>query len=696
MNDIKSTSTTCLSPPTSSSAPSPCSSSASPSSSSSSSSSSSPLPSSSSCNAAAKSNLTTRITLKKLNTVEKKESAFTSLNSSSLYRTLSLNANAKDNDCYISNFNQSPASSLKRNHSHPLDSNEAYSFTEVEDANLKYDFSTNNTNSLQSDMEPSNCSKPTITKSETMDTSLRTSDGLYKCRICKRLFANRYSLTGHYKSHYEPSQKPYCCDDCGQRYTSPSNLHYHRGRNCPVLKLKAIKEGKLIPTSVQNTKLLELKALRAVERKAFMNKLKDNNDANNNNEAKNSSGEVKRHHQSSAGKRSRLSTCKSVDDDCVTTLKTDSSIKCPRENKMAKSQNSPSITISPRPSSNNNTGNNVNDIGNMVQENESGLQMQEIVRLFLMHAYQSDELRQQLLSLTSNALLNALLPTNGFNSNLFVNQNPTSNQQLFNLISNFISSNFSTEKTINTNHPHDSIHAIHMQQKSTIGTPSIQPNCIGLSMEEPTDLTSTACNYIQQSSQSNSSGIQSPNYRQDSHIFQHIHELNKHPISIHSKYLRCLSVTTSEAMNFMKPLTRCHSLNETIPSNSDWDMKITNSTSTTPNLLLQQHYRQHQRQQEQEQPINYSENLSNQNYTSSGGNANEQSSSPSVIPQWNHQPSSLVSCTDCDREFSSYTAFRVHHTKSHQQATNQRKSTAQRNSTKSQSGSRNMSTSTMN
>ncbi|VDP88370.1 unnamed protein product [Echinostoma caproni] len=51
--------------------------------------------------------------------------------------------------------------------------------------------------------------------------------------------ARQVSITGHYKSHYNATQKPYMCEDCGQRYTSPSNLHYHRARSCPVLKLKA-------------------------------------------------------------------------------------------------------------------------------------------------------------------------------------------------------------------------------------------------------------------------------------------------------------------------------------------------------------------------------------------------------------------------------------------------------------------------
>ncbi|TPP62274.1 hypothetical protein FGIG_04554 [Fasciola gigantica] len=75
-----------------------------------------------------------------------------------------------------------------------------------------------------------------------LDTSLRTRDGMYKCRVCKRLFPSRFSLTGHYKSHYNATQKPYMCEDCGQRYTSPSNLHYHRARTCAVLKLKASQE----------------------------------------------------------------------------------------------------------------------------------------------------------------------------------------------------------------------------------------------------------------------------------------------------------------------------------------------------------------------------------------------------------------------------------------------------------------------
>ncbi|CAH8502450.1 unnamed protein product [Schistosoma guineensis] len=664
-NDIKLASVTCPSP-----SPSP-----------------SPSSSSSSSSSAAKSSLTTRITLKKFNTDEKYESAFTSLHSSSLYRKSPVNINSKEDDCCISNISQSP--SLQRAISYPLDSNEAYNFGEVDHMKLKYNFSPNNKTSLQLDLKSSNLSDLSTGKSEAMDTSLRTSDGLYKCRICKRLFANRYSLTGHYKSHYEPSQKPYCCDDCGQRYTSPSNLHYHRGRNCPVLKLKAIKEGKLIPSSVQNTKLLELKALRAVERKALMNKLKDQNDANSH-EVKDNIDEVEQH-QPSANKKSRSSTCK-FDNNCVTTSKIDSSIKCLKENMKLKSPNSPYDTISPRPTISDNIGNGVNDIGNMTQENENSLQIQEIVRLFLMHAYQSDELRQQLLSLTSNALLTALLPTNGFNSNMFMNPNSTSNQQLFNLLSSFINSNCSPGRTINNDQTHDNSNLLYMQQKSAIETPPMQSNCLELSTEEPTDLTSTSHNCIRQNNQSNSSGIQCSICRQDSHVFQDIQGLQEHMIAAHSKYNRSLSETTTETVNLIKPLMRCHSLSETVPSNIDWNMKTTSSMPTTPNILLQQHYRHHQPQQEQEQPINYSENLSINNYNSPDTTEQSASSSSSVLSQRSLQPSNLVSCTDCDREFSSYTAFRVHHTKSHQSSinrqqhnhSNQRKSNSRRNSNKLQ------------
>ncbi|XP_018645699.1 hypothetical protein Smp_065000 [Schistosoma mansoni] len=598
-----------------------------------------------------------------------------------------VNTDSKEDNCCISNISQSPVSSLQRAISYPLDPNEAHNFSEVDNMNLKYNFSTNNKTSLQLNLRSSNLSDLSTKKSEAMDTSLRTSDGLYKCRICKRLFANRYSLTGHYKSHYEPSQKPYCCDDCGQRYTSPSNLHYHRGRNCPVLKLKAIKEGKLIPSSVQNTKLLELKALRAVERKALMNRLKDQNDANNN-DVKDNAGEVKQH-QPSVNKKSRLSTCNS-DNDCVSTLKIDRSIKRSKENMTSKSPNSPYDTISPRPSINNNIGNGVNDIGNMIQENENSSQIQDIVRLFLMHAYQSDELRQQLLSLTSNALLTALLPTNGFNSNMFMNPNSTSNQQLFNLLSNFISSNCSTGRTINNDQTHDDSNLLYMQQNSTIETPPMQPNCIGLSTEEPTDLTRASHNYIRRNDQPNSPGVQCSISRQDSRIFQDIQGLEEHIISAHSKYNRSLSEATTETVNLIKPLMRYHSLSERVPSNIDWNTKTTSSTPTTPNILLQQPYHHHQPQQEQEQPINYSEDLSINNFNSP--DTTEQSSS-SVITQRSLQHSNLVSCTDCDREFSSYTAFRVHHTKSHQSTTNrqhhqqhshnnQRKSNSQRNLTK--------------
>ncbi|KAL3316041.1 hypothetical protein Ciccas_005318 [Cichlidogyrus casuarinus] len=71
-----------------------------------------------------------------------------------------------------------------------------------------------------------------------MDTGQRTADGRYVCRVCGRHFANRFSLTGHYKSHYGYHEKPYACADCGLRYTSPSNLHHHRAKKCAILRLK--------------------------------------------------------------------------------------------------------------------------------------------------------------------------------------------------------------------------------------------------------------------------------------------------------------------------------------------------------------------------------------------------------------------------------------------------------------------------
>ncbi|TNN19538.1 GDNF-inducible zinc finger 1, partial [Schistosoma japonicum] len=640
MSDTKSTSTTCFSPTLS------------------------PASSSSSLSASSKSALTTKITSEKPNRPAKNETAFYSPNPSSSSKTHSVSSSSNGDNSQLDNIFQSSSSSLERSMSYPPDSNVAYNFTEIENTNIKYNFTNNNETSLQLDVKSSNPTDLSTTKSETMDTSLRTSDGLYKCRICKRIFANRYSLTGHYKSHYEPSQKPYCCDDCGQRYTSPSNLHYHRGRNCPVLKLKAIREGKLIPSSVQNTKLLELKALRAVERKALMNRLKDESDTTST--EINSSVDKSKSQQPPVNKKSRLATCKvnnDVKNDYETTMKTTSSIENSRENIMSKSTNFTFDPVSPISSinnnvnnnnNNNNNSNNVSDISNIFQENGNSLQIQEIVRLFLMHAYQSDELRQQLLSLTSNALLNTLLPTSGFNPSLFSNQVPTSNQQLFSLLSNFINSNLSTERNFNNNH-HDNSSISYKQSKSLMEKSTMQSDSIALSTEQPTDLTSS-CNFSHYNDKSSSPGIHSP-ICQDSLKFPDIQELDKHISSVHEKYSRFLTETTKATANSVQPLVRRYSLNETIPSKTDWNMKSANSMPTTPHTMMQHYHHQ-------QQPINYSEDLSVNNHKLS--NTTEQS----LISQLNLQSSNLVSCTDCDREFSTYTAFRVHHTKTHQHTAN--------------------------
>ncbi|CAH8840665.1 unnamed protein product [Trichobilharzia szidati] len=663
--------------------------------------------------------MSTHIPFKKSDTVtEEDEQDFSSSNTPSLRRTVSVHTTTNDEHC---NASQSNTFSFHRSQSCSLDMKEAYKFAEDENANMKYDFSNDKRSSLQLNFEQKNgipCefsfplsndddndnnnNDKTQKKSETMDTSLRTSDGLYKCRICKRLFANRYSLTGHYKSHYEPSQKPYCCDDCGQRYTSPSNLHYHRGRNCPVLKLKAIREGKLIPTSIHNTKLLELKALRAVERKALMNKLKDQNDSNNNNNSNNnnSNNEIKdttcdsnRHHPP-AQKKSRFNDTKAKNH--LTTLKTDSSIECLDGNFMLQnrqkskscdtSQSFNTSTIITTSSSNSSSTNTVvnttvdsninnNNENSTIQNNEDGLQMQEILRLFLMHAYQSDELRQQLVSLTSSALLNALVPTNGFHhSSMLANQTSTSNQQLFNLLSSVINSSNSIERnsinSVNNNSNHTQNDAtdgdMYMHNKSTVGRVLSQPANSSPLIEEPTDLTSRSSRFVQHKDQgiNNACGIHCSMCCHDSIIFPDYQALNKHMFLVHGKYPRSSTGTTGtppppssvSTPTSTTSFLRCHSMTESLPSNTDWNMRINNSSSTSnSDILIQQLHRY-------QQDNNYSTSDNNSN------NTDQSSSSPSIISQWNSKPSSLVSCTDCDREFSTYTAFRVHHTKSHQQS----------------------------
>ncbi|KAF7256175.1 hypothetical protein EG68_07159 [Paragonimus skrjabini miyazakii] len=116
----------------------------------------------------------------------------------------------------------------------------------------------------QSEKQTSSSSRPIL------DTSLRTADGSYRCRLCKRVFPNRFSLTGHYKSHYVESQKPYHCEDCEQRYTSPSNLHYHRSRNCPFVKLREMNNGASVARSPRSMKLIQAKIKRINERRAIL------------------------------------------------------------------------------------------------------------------------------------------------------------------------------------------------------------------------------------------------------------------------------------------------------------------------------------------------------------------------------------------------------------------------------------------
>ncbi|KAF5402120.1 hypothetical protein PHET_04525 [Paragonimus heterotremus] len=116
----------------------------------------------------------------------------------------------------------------------------------------------------QSEEQTNSSSRPIL------DTSLRTADGSYRCRLCKRVFPNRFSLTGHYKSHYVESQKPYHCEDCEQRYTSPSNLHYHRSRNCPFVKLREMNNGASVARSPRSMKLIQAKIKRINERRAIL------------------------------------------------------------------------------------------------------------------------------------------------------------------------------------------------------------------------------------------------------------------------------------------------------------------------------------------------------------------------------------------------------------------------------------------
>ncbi|KAF6776856.1 hypothetical protein AHF37_05354 [Paragonimus kellicotti] len=116
----------------------------------------------------------------------------------------------------------------------------------------------------QSEQQTNSSSRPIL------DTSLRTADGSYRCRLCKRVFPNRFSLTGHYKSHYVESQKPYHCEDCEQRYTSPSNLHYHRSRNCPFVKLREMNNGASVARSPRSMKLIQAKIKRINERRAIL------------------------------------------------------------------------------------------------------------------------------------------------------------------------------------------------------------------------------------------------------------------------------------------------------------------------------------------------------------------------------------------------------------------------------------------
>ncbi|KER26880.1 hypothetical protein T265_05938 [Opisthorchis viverrini] len=270
----------------------------------------------------------------------------------------------------------------------------------------------------------------------TMDTSLRTPEGLYKCRICKRLFPNRFSLTGHYKSHYNSSQKPYNCDDCGQRYTSPSNLHYHRARNCPILKLRDVKNGKVTPKSDRSFKLIQTKAIKAAERQALSRTHETRTEGMTAYDTL--ATEV---HTSAVCRRSNA-TCQSVKRDqplcprqrlllespdshegansnnlcnaipppmqqvvgsdppripCIAPLRTDSSVPS------AFKSNIPKTPFEPPPTS-------TQALEESPQSNNSLSYLHEQLRHLLEQACQSDEARQKILAFTSLALLSALGP----------------------------------------------------------------------------------------------------------------------------------------------------------------------------------------------------------------------------------------------------------------------------------------------
>lgn len=274
----------------------------------------------------------------------------------------------------------------------------------------------------QSDSKQPDATEPNSVTLPFLDTSLRTRDGMYKCRVCKRLFPSRFSLTGHYKAHYNATQKPYMCEDCGQRYTSPSNLHYHRARTCAVVKLKINQEMALHPETGTVAGADTATQLKAIMAKQIRNR-RQNPVARN-------------------AKRSNPSNLCQTPDSC--TLKTTQTTQTSSPVSISPSKPVPIFTGSGvftvpskirtrRPVSGTEEGphstpslysalhNGARNSNESLLENasfhetrqsyENAANLQAQIKQVMEEACQSDELRQKLLNLTSAAIVSALGPS---------------------------------------------------------------------------------------------------------------------------------------------------------------------------------------------------------------------------------------------------------------------------------------------
>ncbi|KAG5451730.1 hypothetical protein CSKR_102905 [Clonorchis sinensis] len=478
----------------------------------------------------------------------------------------------------------------------------------------------------------------------TMDTSLRTPEGLYKCRICKRLFPNRFSLTGHYKSHYNSSQKPYNCDDCGQRYTSPSNLHYHRARNCPILKLRDVKNGKVTPKSDRSFKLIQTKAIKAAERQALSRTHETRTEGMTAYDT--IASEV---HNNAVCRRSNA-TCQSVKRDqplcprqrllleapdshegtssnnlsnaipspmqqvvgsdppripCIAPLRTDSSVPSAFKSNIPKTPFEPPSTSTQA-------------LEELPQSNSSLSYLHEQLRHLLEQACQSDEARQKILAFTSLALLSALGPLSKPEQ---AEANSLPNSVFEALFSRFPGLLNSPECGTHVS-ARDAAHNEDLRQRGPPSTSARSPLC--------TNRTNVAQSPVEHRPVSTGAEKPSPGYmcqhcRNPQQVFSDLTSFEAHLFLVHSN--RSSRTPNSSSGHSSSPSITSTT---TFQANSQGPSVGLNASSQAVNSTHQQHTR----------PDN-----------------NTLGSSPTSF---------FLKCSECDQPFSSFTDCQIHFTKMHQ------------------------------